>query len=66
MKFGFISDCYFALEKSEHDPNIFIGIFSEGFVFRFPDKCGAAALRPVAAVLSATWLTQKLTLHQQG
>jgi hypothetical protein len=53
-------------KKSEHDLNIFSGIFSEGFVFSFPDKCGAAALRPVAPVLSATWLTQKLTLHQQG
>jgi hypothetical protein len=27
-------------------------------VFRFPDKFGAVASRPVAAVLSATWLTQ--------
>jgi hypothetical protein len=24
------------------------------------------ALRPVAAVLSANWLAQKLTLHQTG
>jgi hypothetical protein len=40
-----------ALEKSEHDPNIFSGIFSEGFVFRFPDKCEAAALRPNAVAV---------------
>jgi hypothetical protein len=54
------------LGKSEHDLNIFSGIFSEGFVFSFPDKCGAAALRPVAVITGTSGLTQKRTLHQQG
>jgi hypothetical protein len=29
-------------------------------------NCSRSALRPVAAVVSAIWLTQKRTLHQTG
>jgi hypothetical protein len=47
MKFGFISDCYFALEKSEHDPNIFSGIFSEGFVFKVSRQMRSGSFAPI-------------------
>jgi len=48
-----------ALGKSQHELNIFSGIFSEGFVFRFPDKCGAAALYPKLAMDVNVLRTQK-------
>jgi len=51
LNFAVISDVYWALEKSEHDPNIFSGIYSEGFVFNAVAEAAAindpATLDPV-------------------
>jgi hypothetical protein len=35
-----------ALEKSEHDPNIFSGIFSKGFVFKVSRQMRSGSFAP--------------------
>ena len=47
---------------------VLIGRFGRSSIQKLPvgsrPNCGHTDLRPVAAVVSATWLTQKRTLHQ--